>query len=211
MTPETPQRAYSASDLTWVKDHRESTDAEQLAFGRVRVRLLLQMRRPLPLTAPELAATKRVHLRSFQSGTDDSGLLRVNNRSFHWHPDQSGWDLPRLHRQTHEAGFDPAMLLIHEDAEEQIDGFCWTKIHPSTPEDPDLGEIYIIAADPTAHGTGLGRALTVGGLKLLSAHGLDVAMLFVEQENQAAIALYERLGFSVDHMESAYQPASSFR
>jgi len=209
MPTETPPPNSSADELIWVKNHLESTDAEQQEFGRVRVRLLHQMRRPLPLTELELAATKNVYLRSFQTGTDDAGLLQVNNRSFQWHPDQSGWDLTRLETHTHAIDFDPSMLLIHEGSDEEIDGFCWTKIHPRSGVNPELGEIYVIAADPATHGTGLGRALTVGGLKLLTARGLRVAMLYVEQENEPAIALYKRLGFTVHHMESAYRLAVS--
>ncbi|CAB4893553.1 unannotated protein [freshwater metagenome] len=101
------------------------------------------------------------------------------------------------------------MLLIHQDQSGAIDGFCWTKIHPATDTDPALGEIYVIAVDPDTYGTGLGRALTVGGLNLLSMCGVSLGMLYVEADNQAAISLYERLGFEVHHRESAYRLVDS--
>ncbi len=214
MPPETPRRAAPplsnpAGELIWVKNHLANTDAEQGALGLQRVRLLQQMRRPLPLNQNELAETRLIELRSFDVGTDDEGFLRVNNRAFSWHPDQGGWDAERLHALTEAAEFDPSMLLIHDGPTGVIDGFCWTKIHPATEADPALGEIFVIAADPTTHGTGLGRALTVGGLKMLSKRGVSTGMLYVEANNEAAIQLYERLGFEVHHLESAYRQAES--
>ena len=45
----------------------------------------------------------------------------------------------------------------------RLAGFCWTKVHDD--EEPPLGEIYVIAVDPDFVGRGLGRALTVAGLR----------------------------------------------
>ena len=206
---ETPPLSDAEGELVWVKNHLDHTDADQAVLGRRRVRLLQQMRRPLPLSEKERADTRVIELRPFNSGADDEGFLRVNNRAFAWHPDQGGWGIERLHAQTEAAGFDPKMLLIHQDQSGAIDGFCWTKIHPATDTDPALGEIYVIAVDPDTYGTGLGRALTVGGLNLLSMCGVSLGMLSVEADNQAAISLYERLGFEVHHRESAYRLVDS--
>ena len=95
-----------------------------------------------------------------------------------------------------------------------IDGFCWTREHPAThggvqhdgdgAAEPAMGEIYVIAADPSTAGTGLGRALTVAGLEHLHHRGLRVGMLYVEAINTAALRLYERLGFVVHHSSAAY-------
>ncbi len=70
-----------------------------------------------------------------------------------------------------------------------------------------MGEIFVIAADPSTAGTGLGRALTVAGLNHLTERGLRVGMLYVEAVNTAALRLYERLGFVVHHSNAAYTPA----
>ncbi len=194
--------------------------------GLQRSRALFQMRRSLPLDDDLRAATRSIQVRPFRAETDSDGFLRVNNRAFSWHPDQGGWTQANLAERMTEPWFSSAGFLIHEATPQSaagahgtaespgisagtavIDGFCWTKVHPETDDDPAMGEIFVIAADPSTHGTGLGRALTVAGLDHLAGLGLTVGMLYVEHDNGAAVSLYERLGFSVHHVDALYEPA----
>jgi mycothiol synthase len=104
-------------------------------------------------------------------------------------------------------------------------GFHWTKVHggegptghPRAPEGQHaqsagqpmttangpvghghepIGEVYVVGVDPSEQGHGLGKALTVVGLRYLRALGLPEAMLYVEEDNEAAIRVYTALGFT---------------
>jgi mycothiol synthase len=44
-------------------------------------------------------------------------------------------------------------------------------------------------------GKGIGKALTITGLNYLKYQGLNSAMLYVDEDNQAAFNLYQSLSF----------------
>ncbi len=169
----------------------EADATEANAAGLALTRCIEQLRIALPLPASETPLATR----AFRPGQDDEVFLRVNNRAFAWHPDQSGWTQDQLADRMNEPWFDPQGFLLHE-VNGELAGFCWTKVHPATDADPRLGEIYVIAVDPHFHGSGLGRALTVAGLAHLAAKSVTVGMLHVEHDNTAAVSLYRNLGFS---------------
>ena len=54
----------------------------------------------------------------------------------------------------------------------------------------------MLGVDPAAHGKGLGRTLTLAGLKHLRDRGLGAVLLYVEADNGPAVRVYERLGFT---------------
>jgi mycothiol synthase len=159
-------------------------------------RRLLQMRRALPAEIPFDVTT-----RTFRMGADEEAWLEVNNAAFAWHPEQGGWTLDTIRARESEPWFDPKGFLIH-DRDGRIAAFCWTKVHDDV--EPQLGEIYVIAVHPDFHGHGLGRALTLAGLDSLAERGLEVGMLYVDEDNHSAVGLYRALGFTVHHVDRAF-------
>jgi mycothiol synthase len=191
----------------WVTGPDSDTDDAADRAGLTARRDLHQLRRPLPLDDGARDGHPVLPTRSIRlGGPDEESVVAINNRAFAWHPDQADRTTGWLHDAATEPWFDPDGFLLHE-TDGRIDGFCWTKVH----DDPDqpLGEIYVIAVDPEAHGRGLGRGLTIAGLDHLARRDLDVAMLYVESLNVPALALYHRLGFVHHELERAYQTVAS--
>ncbi|HET6916860.1 MAG TPA: mycothiol synthase [Acidimicrobiales bacterium] len=188
----------------WVNQPRPEHDRIAASVGLQPGRVLYQMRRPLPVEESVRAGTPSIEVRQFVVGSDEEAWLEVNNRAFHWHPEQGGWDLATIKQREAEPWFDSEGFLLHEDTSGTIDGYCWTKVHSE--DDPPLGEIYVIAVDPEAAQPqpGLGRSLVIAGLDHLYRQGLRTGMLYVDAGNAKAVKLYIDLGFVVNHLDQAY-------
>jgi mycothiol synthase len=182
---ETPKlRLWSHGDLPGAKNLA-------LSNGFTRVRTVIQMRRSLTDPIPEI--DPKIPIRSFLTGIDNQAWLELNNRTFTSHPEQSNWSERDLEIRTKESWFNPSGFLISE-IDNQLAGFCWTKVHGGD-HDP-IGEIYVMGVHPKFQGRGIGRAVTIAGLKHLRYQGIFSAMLYVDEKNTAAINLYKSVGFT---------------
>ena len=96
-----------------------------------------------------------------------------------------------------EAWFNPDGFLIATRDGKMV-GYHWTKVHggQGTHGHSEIGEIYVLGVAPSERGTGLDKAISIRGLENLRSHRLPAAMLYVDADNNAAIGLYESLGFA---------------
>lgn len=193
----------------WAHAPTDDGDAVAQQAGLTPERDLLQLRVPLPLDEP-VRWPDGITVRTFVPGTDEDAWIAVNNLAFAGHPEQGNWGREILERREAEAWFDPSGFLLAFEGDDGdhggLAGFCWTKVHlahPPRERDP-LGEIYVIGVDPHHQGTGLGRALVVGGLDALAQRGITHGMLFVDADNTAAVGLYTGLGFTTHRLDRAY-------
>lgn len=189
----------------WAHGTRPAARAAAAALGMTAVRELMQMRRPLS-DLPDLVVPGDVRIRTYSGPADDAELLRVNNAAFSWHPEQSGWTEADIAARRAESWFDPdGLFLAFDDKAGRLLGFHWTKVHS---EQRGLGEVYVVGIDPAAQGRGLGKALTLIGVRhlaqRLASHDEPAVMLYVESDNGAALRTYENLGFSVATIDTAY-------
>ena len=173
--------------------------------GFDRARVLFQMRRPLTTDLPDVPLPAGVTLRHFRPGHDEQAWLGVNSRAFAHHPEQGRWTLDDLRLREAEPWFDPAGFLLAVDIADTLLGFHWTKVHPATGSEPARGEIYVLAVDPEGHRRGLGAALSVAGLRHLADAGLTEVLLYVDESNAAAVALYRRQGFAIFKADINYR------
>ena len=190
----------------WIHGTTDERRAAMKSSGFVSDRTLLKMISALPPAAS--ASTKRVETTSF-TAADIDNFVEVNNRAFSWHPEQSGLTADAVKSDMAEPWFDPEGFRLHY-IDGALAGFCWTKIH----ETDDLasgtvGEIYVIAVDPNFHGRGLGKAMTMAGLDHIASLGITTGILYVESDNEAAVATYEKLGFTVGREDTLWTRGDS--
>ena len=120
---------------------------------------------------------------------EEEMLVEIQRRSFadHWGynpdtPETMEYHMSLSHRSPRD--------IVLSCKEDDIAGYCWTEIAPG-----GQGRIFMIGADPDYRGRGIGRKLLLAGLAYLKNKGVDEVGLTVDSENQAAISLYESVGF----------------
>ena len=190
-----------AGTQLWIRDVAEGDDAAARSCGFEPYRDLWQLRCRLP------AEPSGLPTRAFRIDDTDE-FVAVNNRAFHWHPEQGGLTADDVRDRMAEPWFDADGFRLHH-REGRLAGFCWTKVHSD--HNPALGEIYVIAVDPDFGGRGLGRPMTLAGLEWLTDSGLTVGMLYVESDNHPANAIYRRIGFTHHQTDRAYRRPSAQR
>jgi mycothiol synthase len=169
------------------------------AAGLSRVRALFQLSRPLADPLPEPSLPAGITIRTFVPGQDEDRWLRLNALAFAHHPEQGAWTRIDLDLREQEDWFDPAGFFLAE-RNGQLAGFHWTKVH-----NEQTGEVYVVGVDPAEQGSGLGRALTLTGLRYLrDDRGLAEVMLYVDESNQAAVRMYRSLGFTLAATDVMY-------
>jgi mycothiol synthase len=175
------------------------------AAGFERFRALWQMRRSLrdPLDQPNFPPGTT--LRTFRPGQDEDEWVSLNHSAFAKHPEQGAWRRHDLELREREPWFDPAGFFIAQRGG-AMTGFHWTKV--PTGEDEPVGEVYVVGVDPGEQGTGLGRALTVAGLRYLRDRGLPEVTLYVDEDNAPAIRMYSGLGFTRYSTDAMYRQSA---
>jgi len=177
--------------------HGDLPGAAALAWraGLTRIRALFQLRMSLaavPVTDPVFPAG--VTVRTFVPGKDEAAWLGVNQRAFAHHPEQGSWTMEDLRLREAEPWFDPDGFFLAE-RDGRLVGFHWTKVHQPDDGTSPIGEVYVVGVDPGQQGGGLGRALTLTGLAYLRDRDLADVLLYVDEDNTAAVRMYTALGF----------------
>lgn len=179
----------------WAHGNQPAAAAFAAKAGFRSHRTLWQMRRSLMEPLPPYDLHDVVTVTTFRPGVDDEAWIALNAQVFATHPEQGRLQLVDLQQLMTESWFDPSGFFLAWRSD-QLVGFHWTKVHPPIHERPAIGEVYVLGVSPDEQGKGLGRALTVIGLEYLRGRGLDIVMLYVDGDNEAAIRTYTALGFT---------------
>lgn len=169
-----------------------------------------------------------IELDTFRPGEDEAEWLALNARAFAHHPEQGRWTRRDLDEREAEPWFDPDGFFLAREADGAPDGasdgasneqangassakgrmlgFHWTKVQPAGAYGPGpVGEVYVLGVGPEASGRGLGRWLTLVGLRHLAQSGQPSVILYVDGDNVRAVRLYESLGFHSRTVDTLYE------
>ena len=144
-----------------------------------------QVRERLHLLAHDLLdmpASPPVSLRRGRR-IDRTSALDVDARSFDtfWQLDDGGFD--------EAIAATPSSRFRIADVDQRVVGYAVSgRAGPR-------GFLQRLAVDPEHQGRGFGRALAIDGLRWMKRRGVDRAMVNTQERNDAALALYQRLGF----------------
>lgn len=107
---------------------------------------------------------------------------------------QQGWSASQIGSTLQpEGGF---AVVAH--GEGQARGFILIRVAAGE------AELITVAVHPSAHRSGIARALVVAARMRLEAEGAETLFLEVRSDNVPAIALYEKLGFSKAGLRAGY-------
>ena len=194
----------------WSHGNHEAAADLAARYGYAPVRELWKMRMTTAgAELPDAGLPEGVSIRSFVPGQDEDAWLAANRAACSHHPEQGNLTRADLEARMAEDWFDPAGFLLAEDRDGRLLGFHWTKVHPQHGPHPAIGEVYVVGVAPEAQGMGLGKALTIAGIRHLQDLGLHAVMLYTDADNTPAVSLYRRLGFTRWDMDVMYGPVAA--
>jgi mycothiol synthase len=194
----------------WSHGNHEAAADLAAKYGYGPVRELWKMRLATGTAElPDAGLPDGVTLRAFVPGRDEELWLAANRAAFADHPEQGAMTRADLEARMAEDWFDPAGFLLAVNSDGGLLGFLWTKVHPRHGGHPAIGEVYAVGVTPAARGMGLGKALTVAGIRYLQQLGLSAVMLYTDADNAPAVSLYRGLGFTRWDMDVMYGPVAA--
>ncbi len=196
-----------APRLAWAHGDHPAARALAARCGWTAVRTLLQLRAPIASAAPDPAVPAGYSLSAFRAGEagDEADWLALNAAAFAHHPEQGRMTLEDLRAREADDWFSGDDLILLRDASGALAGSCWLKVEGG------IGEFYAVAVRPDLQGQRLGGVLMRAGTARLTGRGLTAAALYVEGDNEPALALYRRSGFEQHAIDVQYAAPGSGR
>ena len=150
---------------------------------------------------PPLPPGLRLRALDPTSSVDRDAWLVLSNAAFTGHPENGGWSRADLDWRMQAAWTSGARFPVLQDPAGALRAGVWTKREPGS----DDGELYVVAVDPAAQGQGLGRLVVAAALRDLHEQGCRRALLYVDEDNAPAQAVYARAGFALHHADRCLQ------
>lgn len=179
-------------------DLKESDRAARDLFARLGfrpVRRYTEMTLDLKHASIVESSYEGLSLRPLKPG-GETEFTRLQNRAF-----SGSWGFcpnttPEIVQQLNAPGYGHSGAILAYCDEEAV-GYCWTAEvrQPDQASGTATGRIHMMGVAPEFRGRGLGRQILSSALKHLASKGIRTVELTMDNENEAARALYERAGF----------------
>ncbi|MFH1651697.1 MAG: GNAT family N-acetyltransferase [Chloroflexota bacterium] len=132
--------------------------------------------------------------RKIQPG-DEPELMKVQNRAFagSWGFNPNTLEQITYHATAEDSSPEDVMFCIVDG---EVAGYCWTRVTVSA-DGPGKGRIFMLGVDPRYRGRGIGWQVLQAGMAYLSEKGVGEVVLTVDGENEVALRLYRKVGFTI--------------
>jgi len=194
----------------WAHGDLPAAQGFAAALGYQPVRELLLLSRPLASEAPphyqldgdyQLGADNHLapgyRVREFDPSQDGPAWVELNAIVFADHPEQGRLTLADLADRQREPWFKAAdFALVEVEETGQLAGFCWVKVPPDQLGGQQVGEIYAIGVHPHHRRRGISTHLLRSAFAQMARNSFTDVTLYVEGDNEAALATYYTAGFA---------------
>ena len=120
-------------------------------------------------------------------------LYEYEQPFFAEHPQLTHTELEQTVKDI-SAGFRGENVILAVRAPEGLAGFCWCVIFdPGTGLEGEVAELYVAEGHRRE---GVGRALLDAAIQLFQKEGVTLGYVWTRPENEAAIKLYQEVGFT---------------
>lgn len=188
-----PEHASGQPLLLWLPGGNPGAAAFYEAIGFRRHSSLWQLERgaETPVAPPRFPDSL---IERTAAEVDIDAYVALFNAAFADHPTPLSVTREIVEWAQSRPDYDPtAILVLEERASSELIGFA--RINTNR-EPGEAGEVRFIGLLPSWRGRGLGAQLLAWGINRVRASGRDRVQLTVEGENELALSLYVRTGFT---------------
>jgi mycothiol synthase len=184
----------------WVSehDHHQMTLLTRRNFQQDRS-FMWYMEHPLNTPIPELSLPTDYTVRPIREESEIYRRAAASHNAFSSNREfKEYWS--RYQRFTHSPVYNPNFDLVTESPAGQFASFCIIWPDPVN----HIGLFEPVGTHKQFQRKGLGRAVVTAGLRALKTCGMNRAMACAEHDNQAALKLYQDVGFERKHKLLTY-------
>ncbi len=127
---------------------------------------------------------------------EEDKLTQIQNRCFAGSWGYNPNTVEEIIYRSNLSGCSPEDILLTCEGDKAI-GYCWTEVIPGREAAEWKGLIFMLGTDPDYRGRGVGKRVLIAGLAHLNSKGTCLVEISVDSANEAALSLYQSVGFEV--------------